>query len=240
MTLRNKKHYPYSQSDLLMDLETAHLRLAFYIDDGEAVNELQAFMDDPKNEEEVNRITKAMIQNQRQCLDIIDKSRRRVRRGQLIKVLPNAAKIAACLVLTFYITLTAAIATNEYVRVSVMELLYSIQEQFTTVELREAEEEGFLVPAEWQGHYYPAYVPEGYSLSHINNNIMGGGELIFRNQSDGILRFNEYTDEVGANIDSEDASVRFQTINSRLTTLFEKDNWTYAISCWFNAMSGIR
>lgn len=159
-------------------------------------------------------------------LDKLERETRKERKKKKIqearKVISRLALIGACIVIVIGIAVPIAIANVETVRVHVMELLISIQEEYTEVSMVENEAAAFDVPSAWQGEYYPSYIPEGFALTRINNT---GSTVYFTDEGgDRRIRFGEYTSDVYANIDSEDAELTYVTIGAAEALVVEKEN----------------
>ncbi len=137
------------------------------------------------------------------------------------KTISRIIQIAACIVLAIGIATPIAIANVESIRVKVMELLIDIQEDHAELRLIENNDIVFFVPAEWQGEYYPSYIPGGFVLEEV------GTLYTFARYSDKdgrIIRFTEYTSDDLVNVDSEDASTFYIEVNGEPALMFEKDD----------------
>lgn len=121
--------------------------------------------------------------------------------------LPKVGQIAAAMVLIFYLGLTAAVATVQSVRVSVMKLLYTVEEQYTEISFVPDEEASFDVPAEWQGSYYMSFIPNGYELTACASRSFQH-EVVYTDSNGSIIRFSEIALQVESNIDTEGFSVK--------------------------------
>ena len=72
-------------------------------------------------------------------------------------------KAVACVVLVANMGLTIATATSAPVRAKVMDFLTEINASYMSMGFRETELE-IDVPENWEGSYYPTFLPEGYML----------------------------------------------------------------------------
>lgn len=182
-------------------------------------------------EEELNRLTEKH-QDNTEMLRWVANSRsameRRISHGvqrmharrALHRTLPNIGKIAACMLLVFYVGLSIAVATVPSVRVEVLKFITSIDECYTSF--------GFVstgeyidIPIEWKGYYFPAYIPEGYMLSESLQH-----EVEYINNEGNIVFFAEMNSDTCGTIDTENAAVEFDLINGRSALIVEKGDWT--------------
>lgn len=141
--------------------------------------------------------------------------------------IPRIIEVAACLVLVMGIAAPFAIANVEAIRVKVMELLIDIQEDHTALQFVENEDAAFYVPVEWQGNYYPTFIPEGFMLEDIN---MLGDEATFVNQNGDSISYGEYDADDCVDINSENASLSYTTVNGANTFVVERED--YVILSW--------
>lgn len=148
-----------------------------------------------------------------------EKKRERIVR--LRRTIPKVIQIAACLVLALGIAAPLAVANVEAIRVKVMELLIHIQEDHTELEFVENADKAFYVPAGWNGSYYPSYIPEGFTLSERSNLYC---DVTYVNAEGAKIYFSEYRQEDLVNINSEDATLSYTTINAQNAFVIEREN----------------
>lgn len=139
---------------------------------------------------------------------------------QFRRSIPRIIEVAACLVLVMGIAAPFAIANVEAIRVKVMELLIDIQEDHTALQLIENEEAAFYVPAEWHGSFYPMSVPDGFVLDEISKLA---NEATFTNENGDHIYYGEYTEGDCIDINSENASLSYATVNGRTVFVIERD-----------------
>lgn len=109
-----------------------------------------------KDVSEKERLTKG----QNEMIRLIDRQLRKKQLRQFArKQLPRFMKTAACLLLVFYIGFTVALATVHSVRVELLQFILNIEERYASFGF-EATDEYIDVPSEWNGRYYPAYIPK--------------------------------------------------------------------------------
>ena len=140
---------------------------------------------------------------------------------QLRRSIPRVIEVAACLILVMGIAAPFAIANVEAIRVKVMELLIDIQEDHTELSFVENENEEFYVPAEWQGNYYPSYIPDGFYLTEQ-------GKLncyvTYENEQGARINFSEYSADDSVSINSENAELSYTTINGVEAFVIERES----------------
>lgn len=141
-------------------------------------------------------------------------------RRALRRTLPNIGKIAACMLLVFYVGLSIAVAAVPSVRVEVLKFITSIDERYTSFGF-ELTGEYIDIPAEWKGYYFPAYIPEGYMLSESLQH-----EVEYINNEGNVVCFTEMNSDTCGTIDTENAAVEFDLINGRSALIVEKGDWT--------------
>lgn len=135
--------------------------------------------------------------------------------------IPRIIEVAACLILVMGIAAPFAIANVEAIRVKVMELLIDIQEDHTELSFVENENEEFYVPAEWQGNYYPSYIPDGFYLTEqgkLNCYVK------YENEQGARINFSEYSADDSVSINSENAELSYTTINGVDAFVIERES----------------
>ncbi|NLO85690.1 MAG: DUF4367 domain-containing protein [Clostridiales bacterium] len=142
------------------------------------------------------------------------------------RTLPKAARLAAACLLIFFIGLTTAIATIPSVRVKVLELVYSMEKEYTQITLQEASEALFDVPAEWQGAYYPSQIPEIFLLENIDTGP-GVFSAEYRDSTrTKVLVFSEQGEDSVARVDTVNADVEYTFIHGSLALVSQKSEKT--------------
>jgi hypothetical protein len=190
-------------------------------------------------QEEDSHFTKA----EPKTLRVIRKTIRKRKLNQFVRyTLPKVGKVAAALLLVFYIGLTAAIAGVPSVRVRVLELLVNIEDEYTELSLKENPNASFDVPAEWSGSYYPSKIPKGFAISQILNMVQDS-TVILSSESDKATRitFSELGEDAYTNLDTEDAIVSTKMVNGSpalfavkgniISVSWAKDNLYFILIC---------
>ena len=115
-------------------------------------------------------------------------------------------KAVACVVLVANMGLTIATATSAPVRTKVIDFLNEINASYMSMGFRETGVE-IDVPENWEGSYYPTFLPEGYMLQSA--------------KSDGGKSEAEYTDAQGKNLRITECSItainRVNTENAEIS-----------------------
>lgn len=136
--------------------------------------------------------------------------RNSIRKGKLKRfarqTLPKVGKVAASILLIFFIGLSAAIAGVHSVRVRVLELLINIEDEYTELSLKENPGSSFDVPPEWGGNYYPSKIPKSYVITQIES-MFGNAFVSYVLEDDKAIgiTFLEQGEDTYANLDTEDA-----------------------------------
>lgn len=173
-------------------------------------------------------------QAEQKTLRVIQKAIRQKKLNQFAwHTLPKAGKVAAAILLVFYIGLTAAIAGVPSVRVRVLELLVNIEDEYTELSLQEDPDASFVVPEKWEGSYYPSKIPEGFTISQVEG-MFGNAFVSFVKDDDKSNRitFLEQGEDCYANLDTEDAVISSKMVKGS-PALFVVKEKTVSIA-WAN------
>lgn len=105
-------------------------------------------------------------------LGFIDTQMQRIEvRSNLWKYGRRILQTAAVVVLILNIGLATAVATSGSVRAKVIHFLMEMNDSHMSIGFTESEEK-IIVPKEWEGRYYPTYIPQGYLIQRC---ISGAG-----------------------------------------------------------------
>lgn len=135
----------------------------------------------------------------------------RKQRGKhfLRHTLPRIAQAVAIVVAVISLAGGVAVAASHTVRVQVMQLLLSIEEEYTKLRLVEDESASFDVPADWQGSYFPTYIPEGMEVFECLSAWQGNDITYRKIKEDGTkVRFLEAAASSATKLDTEDTSMQ--------------------------------
>ena len=224
---RHEECFFKTEAELYQELEDVLLRLAFsriQREDAQRLEKAVAEMAGTPQGEEMETGLKAL---RPKVMRTISRSvtLERARRFSTA-TLPKIAQVAAVCLLAFFLGLTTAIATVQPVRVKVLELIFSIEQEYTEIRLRDNTKVPPNVPPEWKGEYYLTTVPEGLSIAELNNS-----ENIYtveykdevHNKS---LLFVEANMEYIIRVDTEGVSTDSTRIHGNLALITLKDNAT--------------
>ncbi|MCH5259868.1 MAG: DUF4367 domain-containing protein [Lachnospiraceae bacterium] len=152
-------------------------------------------------------------------LGIIEKYSRKVRvRRFLMQTMPRLGQIAAVIIVVITLAGCTALAASETVRVYLLHLLVETTNEYTILSLVPSETDYVDVPDEWEGCYYPAYIPEG--LKPIS--ILGNTAYYSYEESPPVFVFGEYDEGSVVQIDTEDAETIQTTIHGQLAYISTK------------------
>lgn len=146
--------------------------------------------------------------------------RNRYSSQKVLHMLRITADIAACFIVLLAISLTAAMANNEWVRSNVYRLLMNSGADGTKVEMVVDEEAAFYVPSFWTGNYYPSSIPDGFHTGAMTGNT--GTSLEMWDQSQRMLILEENDPHTIAWIDTDGAEMSSTNINGHPAYIFEK------------------
>ena len=139
---------------------------------------------------------------QKRALKLIErKLNKRLRRQFVRKTLPHTLQFVSIALLVIFIGLTTAVATMRPVRLRLMDFIAQLEENYSAVSLVFNENEEIVIPDEWKGKYYPFYIPEDYTFSHIDDLY---NSVHYTAMDDRVLEFCEYTAEDYSSIDIDE------------------------------------
>ena len=211
----------HSREQLLEDLETAQLRLAFY--------DLRATRADQieKTYESDEAMQQQVQQMQPHIFATISRYIRKKHLNDFGKrILPIAGqtmKIAASVLLVVYLGISTALAISPTFRMRVMELLIQMTDEYTIVSLREAA--SIEIPSDWQGEYFPTSLPDGLAPHSVYGNRAAAG-IEYMGDDGTWLDFDEHTDASQSLIDTEDADITMTTVHDQSAMLSQKNGVT--------------
>lgn len=147
---------------------------------------------------------------QKSTLKLIErKLNKRLRRQFIAHTLPHTLHVVTVVLLLFFIGLTTAVATVRPVRLRVLDFIARIEESYSEISFYN-DIDNAVVPSEWKGKYYPAYIPAEFALSHID----GFFNIVYYTATDDrVLQFCEYGDTVYSNVDFDKDNSFDVTIN---------------------------
>lgn len=205
---------PKSVDELFEDLSTLKLKIALLEEQEEELNRRAQEYDSDETLETL------AVQGEQRMLKHINRSYRKSQAKYAARrTIPQIIRVAASILLFCYIGLTVAIAADSSVRIKVMEFIMNIETEYTEFGFEDTGEY-IDVPVEWEGYYYPTYIPDGLAVSHVapmNVTYMGSNGIL--------LEFDDMTDGTKGTLDTENALIEFITINGHSAMLVQKDQW---------------
>ena len=125
------------------------------------------------------------------------------------ETLPRIGQIAAIVIAVFTAAGSVAIATSHTLRVQVMQLLITIEEEYTELKLQEDSAASFDIPAEWGGENYPSFIPDGFTLGAVHSNPGYSSVSYSDTTGEGRkLYFSELGESAEANLDTEASTIK--------------------------------
>ena len=205
---------PKSTGELKQELTSLKLKIALQ---EIRERELDRLMQEYEQDEPLE---KRLAQSEGPMLRRIDRDIRKMRARRCLRnTLPKVGKIAAALTLFFYLSLRVALAASPEMRVNLMNFFMNIEERYTSFGFEETGE--FVeVPAEWDGYYYPTYIPEGFEIDQVD--YYG---VYFKRNDGTMLDFEELGPDTYGNVDTENAKIDYININGHTALIAEKGKW---------------
>lgn len=205
---------PKSVEELFEDLSDLKLRIALLAEEEE---NLAHHDQDIKDDVQLEQL---VMQGEKRMQKHINK---RYRMSQIKyvtrSVIPPTVRVAASILLFCYLGLTVAIAADSSVRIRVMEFIMNIEEEYTEFGFEETGKY-IDIPIEWDGFYYPTYIPQGMVLKDILS------ETVLYEHSNGThLWFYDMSDGTKGTLDTENATVESISLNGQVAMISEKDHW---------------
>ena len=148
---------------------------------------------------------------QKRALKLIErKLNKQLSKRFIRKTLPRSLQIITVALLLFFIGLTTAIATVRPVRLRILDFIAQIEENYSVISMTFNDNDDNIVPEEWKGDYYPAYIPEDYDYSHIDEFL----NIVYYTAMDNrVLQFSEYEEADYSNINIDEKNAFDITIN---------------------------
>ena len=103
-----------------------------------------------------------------------------------------------------------------------MQMLIRIDEGHVSIDLTEDENAAFDVPGNWQGEYFPSYIPEEFSIESISNRI---ADIYYKDVNGRNICFSEYTISTSTDLNSENGIITYDDVNGSIALVIELDNY---------------
>ena len=157
------------------------------------------------------------------CLKIIKNHSRKARmRHFLMHTVPHFGRVAAVIIAVVTLAGCTALAASKTVRVYLQHLLVEKTAEYTRLSLAPSESEYVDVPDEWEGSYYPTYIPEGLKMISITpfSVAYSYDDSLFPK-----FIFGEYGEGSVVQIDTEGATISQTTIHGQLAYISTKGSF---------------
>lgn len=214
--MANSNRVPKGLDELRGDLSALKLKIAL-LEKQEA--ELERITNESESDDHLQTLAQSSEQKMLRFID------RRTRTGQIkhfvVSTFPQVVKTAACLLLVCYIGLTVAVATDSTLRVRIMNFIMNTEERYTSYGFEDSGE-SMNVPADWEGYYYPAYIPDGMVLA----GSLIPGNVYYTHPDGRELWFDDMGTGTGGTLDTENATIDYITINGHIAMISQKGQWT--------------
>ncbi|MCI5956996.1 MAG: DUF4367 domain-containing protein [Clostridiales bacterium] len=227
---RHEECFFKTEAELYQELEDILLRLTFSRLQREDAQQLERAVAEMAGTPQGEEIEAALRTLRPRVMRTITRSVTLERARYFSAVtLPKIARATAMCLLVFFLGLTTAIATVRPVRVKVLELIVNIEQEYTEIRLRDRSAAPLAVPDGWEGEYYLTAVPEGFSLTQLNNlDNMCMVEYKNEAQTESVL-FVETTQKVVTKIDTEGEPTESTFIHGYPALIMFKDNITHIV-----------
>lgn len=208
-----------TSKEIMQKIEELKIRLAFQQEFEQEVDELLAKADSPNAGQAL------------QILEMEEKTLRNIaahtgRQNQLrtpqLRFHRNL-RIAAAIVLLAAVSIGSAMATVHMVQIGLLKLEIETYPEYTVYGLVPSADT-VEVPQDWNGNFYPTYIPNGYKFDRCYHSF-----VMYYDEAGNYLSFSEETYGSRTNLDTENASLSTVLINGAEATLIEKDRWTAVV-----------
>lgn len=132
-------------------------------------------------------------------------------------------RVLAVALLLVIVSVGSAFATVHMIQIGLLKLDVQTYQERTSYGLQPSGET-LDVPAEWEGSFYPTYIPEGFALHDCVSM-----EAEYRTAKNETLTFGEYAYGARVSLDTENASVSTVQVNGAEATLVEKNDWVAVV-----------
>lgn len=211
------------------------IRLAFMYEDSLVTKQIAAEESEEPFSVEEKQFANRIIETAWSKIDKEDKKQQRTKtQNNSNHFFHRLIPIAACFVLLLNIAAPIAIASSAYLRSKVMELLISIDESQNSARFLFGENESlsFSIPVEWEGSYYPSYIPDGYMVALYDSWESVYYDIEYSNDTGGIIRFSEKREGSGGSTGLEGAIVSRIIINGHDALVCQSLDSSYVEVNW--------
>ncbi len=197
--------------------EAASLELALYRIMKRDQDAVKAAMS-VDEENELSRMTEEKMPH---MLSFIDTQMKHMAaRSSLLKHGRRFLQIAAVVVLILNIGLTAAVAASSSVRATVIRFLMEMNDSYMSIGFIENEGE-LIVPEEWEGNYYPTYIPQGYFIQRCTS-VAGANAAEYSNAEGNTIVIEVNGVHAFGRINTENAEIEFIQVHGVEATVLRQ------------------
>lgn len=132
-------------------------------------------------------------------------------------------RVAATIVLLAVVGVGSAMAAVHMVQIGLLKLEIETYPEYTIYGLVSSEDI-VEVPQDWNGNFYPAYIPDGFEFDRYYSSF-----VMYYAEAGNCLSFSEDTYGSKTSLDTENANLSTVLINGVEATLIEKDGWTAVV-----------
>ncbi len=208
------------------------IRLAVKRERMRETEEILKLSREPVTPEEESRLDRIWSQALAGMDEINNRKKKESRNRTMRSVLVNFSRIAACLAVLIVIGAGFAVATNSTFRSAVYKLFVTedTENNVLYMSYKGDPEASFDVPEEWNGIYFPAAIPEDYSITYFEEDP--SIPLVeYTGENNKIITFSEASVADGAISLSE--GVKHETvINGYNVTYVEKQGYLGFETTW--------
>lgn len=159
------------------------------------------------------------------CLEIIEKHSRKARvRRFIMQTVPRLGRVAAAIIAAITLAGCTAFAVSETVRVYLLHWIVQTTDEYTKLSLVPSETDYVNVPDEWEGCYYPTYIPDGLKQKSATS------YSIDYSYEDSLLPafvFAEFDEGSVVQVDTEGAKIKQIMIHGQLGYISTKGSTIY-------------
>lgn len=224
-----------SSAEIREKIAELKIKLAFQMEFEEELNETLAECEMAEmNPEQLTASEEREILRQ-----IEDNTRKSVKNRRCKESFLRIGRLAMILFIAVSLSVGGALAAIHMVKKGILRLDYHVYEEYTSYELVKTQEY-IEVPQDWEGDFYPTYIPEGFAFCSISS--MG---VCYMNDEGSVLVFDENLYGGQVKIDTEAAELSAAHINGSEAMIVEKDGivtviWSANNRCFVIELQGAK
>lgn len=217
---------PLTKEQVYGEYEAAMLKVALLEAQEQETDSLEQALERQRGTAEGEKLEALVRGNQARMSAVIQRELKHSNWQHFTKhSLLRLVKIAACLLLLFFIGLTIAVASVQPVRDFVLEFVFDMQPEQQHARMVKEEEEDAAVQAVWQGEYFPTYIPDGFGFGEISS-AAGIDSILYTAEDDSWLEFQECIADSSASIETANAIITHTQVNGKTGVVAQKEGQT--------------